>query len=198
MILGDFGAWHGHECFILDAVVWMLFSQLKDKLFDGHAYFFERHRWGHAHIQENIRAVGSAADPPGMSAADATDIHDAWLAIVHGLLLPRSDPFINGRQNFFQAENRAVVLLAASERGMNIMTVRRNPHPHRSVMSKHELHVRRLAQNAHVRQHAVVDQIVRADAIAAILLADKFVAPLRFFDFAGDGGDGYVAFKFYA
>ena len=63
-------------------------------------------------------------------------------------------------------------------------------------MSKNELHVGRLAQDAHVGQDAVVHKMVRANAIAAIFLADELVAPLRFFDFAGDGGDGYVAIKF--
>jgi len=60
------------------------------------------------------------------------------------------------------------------------------------------LHVRGLAEDAHVRQNAVIDEVMRAHAVAAKFLADEFIAPLRLLNFADDGGDGDVSFELYA
>ena len=61
-------------------------------------------------------------------------------------------------------------------------------------MFEHQFHVRRLAQDAHVRQNAVIDQIMRAESVAAIFLAFK-IPPLGFFDFAGHRGNDEVALE---
>ena len=50
-------------------------------------------------------------------------------------------------------------------------------------MLQHELHVGGLPQDAHVRQNAVVHQIVSSGSVAAIFFA-LVLAPLRFFDLA--------------
>ena len=64
----------------------------------------------------------------------------------------------------------------------------------RTEVFEHHMRVGRLAQDAHVRQDAVVDQVVRAESVAAIFLAFEF-APLGLFDFAGNGGDDDVALQ---
>ena len=62
-------------------------------------------------------------------------------------------------------------------------------------MSEHELHVGRFTEDAHIGKDAVIDQMVRADSIAAIFLADKFIAPLRFFDFAHHSRDEDISLQ---
>ncbi len=62
-------------------------------------------------------------------------------------------------------------------------------------MFENDLHVGGLAENAHVGQHAVVHQVVRAHSVAAVFSAMEF-SPLRFFDFPCDRGDDDVAFQF--
>ncbi len=64
-------------------------------------------------------------------------------------------------------------------------------------MFENDVHVGGFAENAHVGQHAVIHQVVRAVSIAAIFLALEFT-PLRFFDFAGDGGNDDIAFQSHA
>src|SRR5260370_15589781 len=54
------------------------------------------------------------------------------------------------------------------------------------------MHVGGLAENAHVGQDSVIHEVVRAVSIAAVLFAFKFT-PLRFFDFAGDGGNDDIS-----
>src|SRR4029077_6142433 len=49
----------------------------------------------------------------------------------------------------------------------------------------------------HVRQYAMVDEMMRAYAVAAKFLADEFIAPLGLLDFTDDGGDRDVAFQLY-
>ena len=61
-------------------------------------------------------------------------------------------------------------------------------------MLEHHVHIRRLAEDAHVRENAVIHQVMSAEAIAAIFLPSE-LAPLRFFDFASDGGDDHIALE---
>ena len=61
-------------------------------------------------------------------------------------------------------------------------------------MLQHQLHVGGLAQDAHVGQDAVIHQIVRSRAVAAIFFALKF-APLRFLDLAANRAENDVALQ---
>ena len=61
-------------------------------------------------------------------------------------------------------------------------------------MFENDTHVGGLAENAHVGQHAMIDEIVRAVSVTAVFFAFEFT-PLRFFDFAGDGGDDDISFQ---
>ncbi len=61
-------------------------------------------------------------------------------------------------------------------------------------MFEHDMRVGGLAENAHIGQDAVIDEVVGAVSVAAIFFALE-IAPLRFFDFAGDGGNDHVALQ---
>src|SRR5580698_2736353 len=63
-------------------------------------------------------------------------------------------------------------------------------------MFENNLHVGGLAQDANIRQHTVIHQIVRTHAVAAIL-APAELSPLCFFDFSSDGGKDNVTLKLY-
>ncbi len=64
-------------------------------------------------------------------------------------------------------------------------------------MFENDVHVGGLAENTHVGQHSVIHEIMRAVSIAAVFFALEFT-PLRFFDFAGDGGNDDIAFQAHA
>ena len=59
-------------------------------------------------------------------------------------------------------------------------------------MAEHDLALGRLAEDAHVRDAAVRDEVARAGRVAAVLRA-LGVALLRLLDLAADGGDHHVA-----
>ena len=62
-------------------------------------------------------------------------------------------------------------------------------------MLKNHLHVSRLAQDAHIGQHATVHEIVRAHSVASIFAATK-LTPLRFFNLTGNSSEDDVAIQF--
>src|SRR5258707_11816863 len=65
-------------------------------------------------------------------------------------------------------------------------------------MAEYHLHVRGLAENAHVRQDAVVHKVMCTNAVTAEFFADEFIAPLCFFNLAHDSGDDDVALQLHA
>ena len=81
---------------------------------------------------------------------------------------------------------------------MHVVPVHGETHPYRAVMAEDQLQVGWFAENAHIREHAVVHKMMRAHTVAAKLLAHKLVAPLRFFDFADYRSDEHVALKLYS
>ena len=68
----------------------------------------------------------------------------------------------------------------------------RDPQPERAEVAENDLRLGRLAEDAHVRDAAVRDEVARAGRVAAVLGALR-VAVLRLLDLAGDGGDHDVA-----
>src|SRR5258706_12458788 len=194
MVLRNLGAGHGDECFGLDAVVGMFSAQIENELFDRGPNFLERHRRRHAHIQKNVGAMWSPADTPWEPGANAADVHNAWLAVVSSFFLPRGNPVINGVEELFHAENGAVVLLSAGECRVNVVAARREPHPNGAVVAKYELHIRGLTENAHVRQDAVIQQMISAHAVTTKFLPNKFVSPLCLLGLAEDRWHGRGAF----
>ena len=81
---------------------------------------------------------------------------------------------------------------------MHIVAVHGEANPHRTVMAKDQLQIRRLAENAHVGEHAMIHEVVRANTIAAKLFAHKFVAPLCFFDFSDHRCNQKIAFQLHS
>ena len=67
-----------------------------------------------------------------------------------------------------------------------------DPQPERPEVAEHHLALGRLAEQAHVGDAAVRDEIARAGGVAAVLRAGR-VAVLRLLDLAADGGDQHVA-----
>ena len=64
--------------------------------------------------------------------------------------------------------------------------------PERAEVAEHDLALGRLAEQAHVGDAAVRDEVARAGGVAAVLRALR-VAVLRLLDLAADGGDQHVA-----
>src|SRR5215467_16353424 len=91
--------------------------------------------------------------------------------------------------------NRIHLLSSLAERRVDVNSSAGDAHPQRTEMIEHHTHIRWLAENALVRKHSMIHQIVCAEAVAAIFLALVF-APLRFLDFASDGGNNDIAFQF--
>ena len=85
-------------------------------------------------------------------------------------------------------------MLFFTESGVDVDASTRNADPHGAEVFEHNMHVGRLAEDAHVGQHAVIDEVMRAASVAAIFLASEF-SPLCLFDFAGDGCDDDVALQ---
>ena len=75
---------------------------------------------------------------------------------------------------------------------MDEVAARRDAQPERAEVAEHELRLGRLAEDAHVGDAAVGDEVARAGRVAAVLGALR-VAPLRLLDLAADGGDEHVA-----
>src|SRR5260370_26540363 len=97
-----------------------------------------------------------------MSAADATEIHDGLLAAIACLLLPSFDPLKDGRHEFDHAADGIPFFAALAEGGVHINSGTLHAHPHGAEMFELDPHVGGLTKNAHVLQHAVIDEIVRA------------------------------------
>ena len=72
------------------------------------------------------------------------------------------------------------------------LPLRRDAQPERAEVAEHELRLGRLAEDAHVGDAAVRDEVARAGRVAAVLGALR-VAPLRLLDLAADGRDEHVA-----
>ena len=82
--------------------------------------------------------------------------------------------------------------LACGEHKFCRLAVHADARPEQSGVADLQLQSGGLADDAHVRHHAMVHQVARADAGAAISLALK--APdLRFFDLADDAGNDQIA-----
>ena len=64
--------------------------------------------------------------------------------------------------------------------------------PQRAEVSEHDLPLGRLAEQAHVGDAAMRDQVPRAGGVPAVL-APLSIAVLRLLDLARDGGDQHVA-----
>ena len=67
------------------------------------------------------------------------------------------------------AQDRVLVALALAERRVDEVAVRADAQPERAEVAEHDLALGRLAEQAHVGDAAVRDQIARAGRVAAVL-----------------------------
>src|SRR3981081_930971 len=102
----------------------------------------------HAQIEEQLGALGSPADAPGLSATDAAEVGDAFVPSICGFLFPTLDPFHDYAQHIVEAPDGVAFSAANRERGMDIHSRGRNPHPKRSVVFENNLHIGGFAENA--------------------------------------------------
>src|SRR5204862_2970577 len=108
------------------------------------------------------------------------------------VLLPLVHPLAHRVQNLARAEDRVAIAPPLAERRVDEVAVHANPEPERAEVAEHDLALGRLAEQAHVRDASVRDEIARAGRVAAVLRALR-LALLRLLDLAADGGDQDVA-----
>ena len=135
---------------------------------------------------------GVRDDAPAEAALDRADVRDAAHVAVDHLLLPARQPLEHRVEHRAHPQDRVLVAPALAERRVDERPVRGEPQPQRAEVREHELVLRRLAEDAHVGDAAVRDEVARAGRVAAVLGALR-VALLRLLDLAGDRGDQHVA-----
>src|SRR5262249_7641358 len=129
-----------------------------------------------------------------MATTNSAKIDDSFSATVGGLLFPLTDPLHDRAHQFVHSADGVHLLAAFTERRVYVNSSARDAHPHGAEVFEYKFHVGGLAENAHIGQDAVIDQIMGAETIAAILFALE-IAPLGFFNFASHGGDYEIAFQ---
>ena len=133
-------------------------------------------------------------DAPAEAALDRADVDDRLRASVgvRGVVLPGRDPLANRGEHLVQAQDRVPVAPALAEGGVDELTVDADAQPERAEVAEDDLPLGRLAEQAHVGDASVRDEIPRPGGVAAVLRPDR-VAVLRLLDLAADGGDQHVA-----
>ena len=125
---------------------------------------------------------------------DRADVDDRLRAAVgvRGIVLPGRDPLEHRVEHLVHAQDRVLVALALAERRVDEVAVGADAQPERAEVAEHDLALGRLAEQAHVGDAAVRDEVARAGRVAAVLRALR-LAVLRLLDLAADGGDQHVA-----
>ncbi len=138
-------------------------------------------------------------DPPAEPALDRADVDDRLRAAVRvlGIVLPHRDPLEHGIEHVAHANDRVLVPLPLAERRVDERALRRDPQPQRAEVTEDDLRLGRLAEDAHVRDAPVRDEVARAGRVAAVFRSLRR-APLRLFDLAGDRRDHHVTAEPYA
>src|SRR5712664_992349 len=197
MVLPDAGARNGHVGLEFETPVRMLPFEIEENRLNVPACLAHGNRRRDAHVEKQIGFFRCAAGPPGVAATNSAQIDDGLLSAVGRLFLPVGRPLHNRLHQFMHTADRVHFFAAFTECRMHVNAGARNADPHRTEMLQHDVHFCRLAEDAHVREHTVIHQVVRAIAVATIFLA-LVLAPLRFLDFAGDGRYDHVALELHA
>ena len=197
MIFGDLSARDRDIGLKFDAVVGVAAAQRSNQFLDRSARFTERHGRGDADVEKQVGTLGRPAGAPGMAALDRAQVDHRFLTSIGGLFLPGRGPLQHGRENGVHAADGVFLLPTPAEARMHVRTMGGDANPERAVVPQDKLHVGWLSQDAHVRDNTVVDQVVAAHSVAAVLLAHKVVAPLGFFNLAGHRRDDDVALEFH-
>ena len=137
--------------------------------------------------------VRRARHAPAEAALDRTDVDDRLRAAVAvcGVVLPGRHPLHDGREHLLLPDDRVLGPAPLAERRVDEVPVDADPEPEGPEVAEHHLPLRRLAEQAHVRDAAVRDEVARARRVAAVLGADR-VALLGLLDLAADGRDQHV------
>ena len=88
-----------------------------------------------------------------------------------GIVLPGRDPLEHRGRDLVHAQDRVLAALALAERGVDEVAVHADAQPERAEVPEHDLPLGRLAEQAHVGDAAVGDEIARAGGVAAVLRA---------------------------
>ena len=92
-----------------------------------------------------------------MAAANTAQIDKTLLAAVRRLPTPVVNPFHDRIHQFVHAADGVHLLAAFAKRGVDVDPGAGYAHPHGAEVLEDNVHIGGLAQNAHVRQNAVVD-----------------------------------------
>src|SRR5439155_1532502 len=111
---------------------------------------------------------------------------------VRRVVLPRRDPVQHRVEHLVRAQDRVLVSLPLTEGGVDEVAVHPNAQPQRTEMAEDDLPFGGLAEQAHVGDPAVRDEIAGPGGVASVLSADR-VAVLRLLDLAADRREQNVA-----
>ena len=103
-------------------------------------------------------------DAPAEAALQRADVDDRARAAVRvlGIALPGRDPLEHRVEHLAHAQDRVLAALALGERRVDEVALRRDAQPERAEMAEHDLPLGRLAEDAHVGDAAVRDEVARA------------------------------------
>ena len=111
---------------------------------------------------------------------------------VLGIGLPGRDPLEHRVHHLAHAQDRVEIALALRERRVDEVALRADAQPERAEVPEHDLALGRLAEDAHVGDAAMADEVAGAGGVAAVLGALR-VAVLGLLDLAADRRDHAVA-----
>src|SRR5256714_9008073 len=103
-----------------------------------------------------------------MASANAAQVGDTFVSAVSRTTFPARNPFQYVIQNIVKTPNGIILGTPFSESGVDVHAAGRHANPKRSIMLEDHLHISRFAKDAHVRQHAMVHQLVRAHAVPTV------------------------------
>ncbi len=109
-----------------------------------------------------------------------------------GIVLPARDPLEHRVHDLAHAQHRVAVAHALGERGVDEVPLGPDAQPERAEVAEHDLALGRLAEDAHVGDAAVADEVAGARGVAAVLRALR-LAVLGLLDLAADRRDHDVA-----
>ena len=127
-----------------------------------------RLRRRHADVEEEVGAVRRPRDAPAEPTVDRAHVDDRLRASIRvlGIVLPGRDPLEHGVEDVAEPDDRVLVAPALAERGVDERPACRNPQPERAEVAENDLRLGRLAEQAHVRDAAVRDEVARARGVA--------------------------------
>src|SRR5580698_9169926 len=109
-----------------------------------------------AQIEKQLRALGSTADTPGLSATNTAQIGNSFVPSIGVFLFPTFHPFQHHAEHLVKTTDGVVLSASRREGGVNIHAFDRNTDPKRAIMFENNLHVGGFTQNANVWQHSEI------------------------------------------